>query len=142
MQHAEKLTVLSYIINQKSVNGAHGYIYINCRAITTRPIINTLLFNSDYFCFFLSPITEIIPSLALKCYSSHMRDLVLFQSSATSVTKYKQLRNLQGNSLLVYKMQDDTTSSLRDLLKNLDRTPCRLQGALKEGIYIKTTCFL
>lgn len=105
MQHAEMLNILSYTVNLESVNWTHGYIYINGRAITTRPKTNidfTLLFNSDYFCFFLSPRTEITLSLALKCYSSHIRDIALFQSSATSVKKkkkHKLLKNLQENSL-------------------------------------------
>lgn len=38
-------------------------------------------------------------------------------------------------------MQDDTTCSVTVLLKNLDRTLCWLQRVLKEGRFIKTTCF-
>lgn len=48
---------------------------------------------------------------------------------------------MKENSLLVYEMQDDTTCSVTVLLKNLDRTLCWLQRVLKEGRFIKTTCF-
>lgn len=81
----------SPLYGKSGVSELNSWLYLyKLQSNHYQPITNidfTLLFNSDYFHFFLSPRTEITLSLALKCYSSHIRDIVLFQSSATSVKK-------------------------------------------------------